>query len=304
MGRHLRDYKLKSGDTLVALARRYKHSSWKPIWNAKRNARLRGKRKRPECLQAGDIVFIPVAPVEKKLIEREIWRQNMLRNSHLDWQADLRAGIAQLERSRRVLATYQVQIDAMADRVIAQLNTYRRKIKNVGNAVDAANTVINVTRSVTAIGRKAHKASKATGDELRKINKELEKSVKKKIVDGKVEAVRKQIRHLQGTMLEPVHIVNDSWDKINSPSFWSMAVAQMLDGKGWSDAVTYDVDEDFDNKIAIINRDRRRYKASIAAEIRKQATAIADMRRAIDASARRAREIEDASMELMDLIRH
>ena len=54
-------HKVKSGETLSVIAKKYKIKDWKTIWEAPENKDLAKKRKKPESIQAGDTVMIPDA---------------------------------------------------------------------------------------------------------------------------------------------------------------------------------------------------------------------------------------------------
>lgn len=58
-------HKVKSGETLSAIAKQYKVKDWKTIWEADENKALVKKRKKPEKIQAGDEVMIPSASGKK-----------------------------------------------------------------------------------------------------------------------------------------------------------------------------------------------------------------------------------------------
>ena len=52
-------HKVKSGETLGAIAKKYKVKDWRTIWEADENAALVKKRKKPEKIQVGDELVIP-----------------------------------------------------------------------------------------------------------------------------------------------------------------------------------------------------------------------------------------------------
>src|SRR5262245_17111275 len=56
------DVKVKAGETVSGLAAAYGHSSaeWGKVWNDPKNHLLMLKRGRPEHLQVGDVVMIPI----------------------------------------------------------------------------------------------------------------------------------------------------------------------------------------------------------------------------------------------------
>ncbi|GMG84646.1 hypothetical protein LNKW23_38620 [Paralimibaculum aggregatum] len=66
-----RTHKVAKGDTLIGIAKKYKHKSWKTIWNDPKNKGVRSKRKEPDLIRAGDILVIPPTEAEKKKAEAE-----------------------------------------------------------------------------------------------------------------------------------------------------------------------------------------------------------------------------------------
>lgn len=54
------DVVLKEGDTVDTLAVAYGHNGWPAVWNDRHNASLVARRGRPEQLQAGDTLMVPI----------------------------------------------------------------------------------------------------------------------------------------------------------------------------------------------------------------------------------------------------
>jgi len=52
------EYKVKQGDCIESIAHKFGHL-WKTLWDDSKNADLRKKRKEPNVLLPGDIVFVP-----------------------------------------------------------------------------------------------------------------------------------------------------------------------------------------------------------------------------------------------------
>ncbi len=61
-------YKVRKGDTLSGIAKRFKHKDWKTIWlfEHKLNKAVRKARKVPEKIEPGDELAIPPTAAEKK----------------------------------------------------------------------------------------------------------------------------------------------------------------------------------------------------------------------------------------------
>ncbi len=295
-----RFYKLKKGDTLDALARKHKYKSWKIIWDAKENAKLRKKRGEPKALQAGDQVYMPVTDAERKHVDKSILELNLIRNELLAVRDGFEADIQRLQYNIRNLGRIIGEIRKVSAGMIAEINAAKKGIKKVSTGVDLAATLTNLARSLGKLAKTGYKASKASGDELKKINDELTKDVKKKIRDTHIDAARKTLVGLKGTSLEAIHIVNDSFDKMTSPSFWAMTFTQIWDGKSWSEAVTYDLEKDFAQKIKRVEQERDTYIGKIRGEIDKQKASIKKLQAAIKHIDGRIGQNEKIASQLME----
>ncbi|MFC6639757.1 hypothetical protein GV827_15205 [Sulfitobacter sp. JBTF-M27] len=302
MANSKRYYKLKKNDTLDALASKHKYKNWKQIWMAKENANLRKRRSKPEQLQAGDMVYMPVTDAERKHVDKTILELNLARNDLIVVRSDFEADIKRLEYNCTNLTRIVGEIKKVSAGMISEIKAAKKGIKKVSTAVDTAATLVNLTRSLTKLAQTGYKASKASGDALKKINKDLTKDVKKKIRDGHIDAARKMLVGLKDTSLEAIWIVNDSFDKMTSPSFWAMTFTQVWDGKSWSDAVTYDLDADFSKKIKRVERDRDTYIKDISAEIAKQKATIKTLQTTIKQVNLRIGQNEKAAVQLMEAI--
>jgi len=53
------DYTVKQGDYLAKIAKNHGFSDYKTIWDHSKNAELKNKRKNPNVLYPGDVLFIP-----------------------------------------------------------------------------------------------------------------------------------------------------------------------------------------------------------------------------------------------------
>ncbi len=302
MANSKRNYKLKKNDTLDALARKFKYKGWKQIWLAKENAALRKKRGKPEKLQVGDIVYMPVTDAERKHVDKSILELNMMRDDLLVLRSNFEADIKRLEYNCKNLTRIIGDLKRVAAGMIAEIKAAKKGIKRVSTAVDMAATLINLAHSLGKLAHTGFKASKASGDALKKINDELTRDVKKKIRDGYIDAARKSLVLLKNTSLEVIWIVNDSYDKMTSPSFWAMTFTQIWDGKSWSEAVTYDLEADFARKIKNVERERDTYVRNISAEIAKQKGTIKTLQAAIKQIDRRIAKYEGTAVQLMEAI--
>lgn len=297
-----RYYKLKKNDTLDALARKHKYKGWKQIWMAKENTKLRKKRAKPEHLEVGDMVYMPVTDAERKHVDKSILELNLNRNDLLVVRNDFEADIKRLQYNCTNLIRIIGEIKKISAGMIVEIKAAKKGIKKVSTVVDTAATLINLTRSLAKLSQAGFKASKASGDALKKMNDELTKDVKKKIRDTHIDAARKALVGLKDTSLEAVWIVNDSYDKMTSPSFWAMTFTQVWDGKSWSEAVTYDLEADFAKKIKRVEQDRDTYVKGISAEIGKQKATIKTLQATIKQVNLRIGQNERFAVQLMEAI--
>ena len=138
-----------------------------------------------------------------------------------------------------------------------------------------------MARGLNDLGKKAYKSTKLDGKELRNLNKEVLAGLKKKLFWGTLDTSRKLVVLTKGTMLEPVHILNESWDKVNSWNHWFMTAAALAEGMSWSEAVTFDIDEAFENHIGYITIHTRKMFTKFRAEIARQKNAVKALKNGI-----------------------
>ena len=53
------DYIVQAGDTLSGIARRFKLSSWRTLYDAPENAAFRKRRPNPNLIFPGDVIAVP-----------------------------------------------------------------------------------------------------------------------------------------------------------------------------------------------------------------------------------------------------
>lgn len=71
MAGELKKHKVAKGETMIGIAKKYKHKDWKTVWDHKENAALKKKRKHPTKILRGDVVVIPETAADRKKREKE-----------------------------------------------------------------------------------------------------------------------------------------------------------------------------------------------------------------------------------------
>lgn len=251
------------GDTLSGISKKYGHKHWKDVWDAKENKAIASKRKQPEAIQPGDTLVIPYTA-------KEISAMSQLAVEYQEavmWENDL---IVELDdrkkRYERTVKGLESTIKSSVKLHKALVNELKKAAsgaKKWGQGVDVAATVINITRGLTKLTAKGYKAMAMEGDELIKANKEMQKSALKFAYGPLKKPVAKGVGgHLSDANNNynmagaAVGIVLESYVKMTSPSFWGWTYVRLKEGDSWSDAVTYDFQQDCANKIAGLERDQ------------------------------------------------
>lgn len=144
-------YRVKKGDTLESIARRFGFRSWKIIYNSAGNDGLRRNRPNPKTIKEGDVVNIPADVV--KVARQRVEKLQALRSE-----------------TEKMYDKYLQDWD----RESRQMNSYSEKIDNIAKA---ATMVAGVFKELTSITVDGVKAMKLVGEELAKKNKELTRSV-------------------------------------------------------------------------------------------------------------------------------
>lgn len=267
-------YKIKRGDKMILIARKNKIKNWKLIWKHQKNKSIVGKRKEPENIQAGDVFYIPptadyVKAAEKAILVLSLVHQDMI----VQWRY-VEGLIAAYEINIRHFEAYSKKCEKLIAKYLQSLKASRKKVKKIKTTVDVVQGLVQMARGLKDLGQKAYKSTKLDGKELRNLNKEVLAGLKKKLLLGAFDNSRKLVQLTKGTMLEPVHILNESWNKVNSWSDWFMTVAALAEGMSWEEAVTFDIDEAFENHIGYITIHTRKMFTEFRAEIARQKNAV------------------------------
>jgi hypothetical protein len=135
--------------------------------------------------------------------------------------------------------------------------------KKWGDRVDAAAEVAKVLRGLGGLAKVGREASKASGKALEELNKKAQKQaidIAKDPLEG--EAKKAATGYLLDDSNEisvigvTVGAFAEAFNKMQTPSFWAQTFVQINEGKGWSEAVTFDLKRDIENKINQVDKER------------------------------------------------
>ena len=258
-----RSHKIKKGETLTKIAKKWKHRKWQTIWDDPGNASLKKKRREADKIEPGDVLFIPYTDAEKKaIIEAKLLLYSLAdveRNlaASLLKQADATSEAASVAMKRHKDATKEY------NDIIAMLQKTAKDTKKMKDGVDIAWAIANLGRGLGKMAKLSRDASKASGKALEEINKQARGQaidMMKGPVEG--EAKKAGTKYLLDekndiSMLGMVvGSISEAQDKMTSPSFWFHAYVQMKDGASWTDVVTDKWERDVKNKIYLVDKEK------------------------------------------------
>lgn len=306
MAQAMKVHKVKKGDTLEAIAKKFKVKKWEVIWNSPENAKLKSKRKLPRQISAGDAVVIPFSDKERAALFLEIAFYRASKRNDLQIEFALLAQAAELDRAAAMIDRRMKETDTFYRRLIAADRANLKNIKRVGMTVDIAATMLIMSRRMASLA-KGYKGANPT--ELAKINKEATKLAADISLDGvnmiSSEAkktigkyLNKHLPRSLNTAIGGLKTIENAFDSIQSPSFWATTIASLVEGKGWSASVTRDLEEESNQRIVRI--DVQRMKAlGVLRDAKKELLDDAAARRAEAKNA--ARRIGEADKTLKSL---
>lgn len=260
-------HKVKKGEKFQAIAKKYKFKNPKLIWEDAENKALKKKRGKPENIEPGDVIFIPMTPEEKK-----------------DIQARRQLLLSQIENERLLAEALTVHADSYAaaaarfGRYIKESNTFYSKmqkqletdhktIQKMKQGVDVVWMLTGMARTSAKLGADYKKAL-ADPSEFTKLNEKVTKaaaSIANKpmqmLTDDAKKAVREYIikkgpKELK-TAFDLHKIYSDSLDNMQSPSFWFLAAASKMDGKDFSASMTRDLAAEKKEQVGSLTIQRR-----------------------------------------------
>ncbi|MEM1119672.1 MAG: LysM peptidoglycan-binding domain-containing protein [Bacteroidota bacterium] len=191
-----RKYQVKAGDTLTHIAKTFGLPSWRNIYDAPDNARLKRLRGTPDNLQVGDMLSIPPNPIE--VLEYQLGRLTKIRLESIE----------------------------MFDNLLYTAKRDHQSIKRVAGNADMAAAVFQLGMGYAKIVKGGLDTIKLTGQELMKANQQLAKSAVTtgpKFVAEQV--VQKssilEVTGEEGLALAIPKIIVKSWFDMTSPSYWA-----------------------------------------------------------------------------------
>lgn len=259
-------HKVKRGETLITISKKWGISKWQDVWNDPENSKLKSNRGKPEAIDTGDVIFIPFTKKQKLDI--------MKKRLHY---INLAAGEVELARVFKARAeTFQKACnyaESRIDNITKSRENLEKSMLGVAKDAKATAKVIDIMAEVLTVlvnlGRLAKTASTAAGAELAKLNKEA-MGVVTGTVTGKVSGAAKEagIKYLLdpknpvSAMGLKVGIYADAESKMMSPSFWGKTIARMKESKkdfsigdpaglweAWCEAVNFDLEADIKNQF-------------------------------------------------------
>lgn len=270
MGRE-RTHIVKGGETLESIARSYGYKSWKPLWKVNRKA-LEKKARSPDRIQAGDLVVVPYSDKEKQdqnvrhvVLTAQRFYAEMQAAKYDAWAKEWDASIGRTKSSEKVNIK-------LADDYLRETRSNYKKVKNAGDLVDRGQMLIDMKRNITKLSVLAKKSATASADELVKINaktKEIAKdllnvprgALKEEITEELQSIAKKYVSvELRGGMKDAMDVVDSfkkTADDLTSVKFYFKTTAALLTGRGWTQAVQDDFEEETDSQIGYWERFKR-----------------------------------------------
>lgn len=296
-------YKFGKTDELGKVAKKHGFKDWQVIWKHKKNAKLVSKRKIPKNLQGGDILYFPPTPAFAKATEKAIDNLEIYRNKRLEQRGDIEGLIAAYELNIKNFKAYISKCKKDIDKYLKSLSDSRNHVKKISTTVDVVQGLVGMGRGLKSLGTDAYKSTKLNGKELRDLNSKIESAVKKKLFWGSLDTSRKLVEMTKGTVLEPLHIMNESVNKVTSWNHWFVTVAALAEGESWSDAVTYDFDEAFKKHSDYMTIKSRKMFAEFQTEIALQERTVNALKTDIKTINKDIRACEDRAQYFMDLVK-
>lgn len=246
-------HKVKKGETLIGIAKKYGHKDWKAIWKAPENKSIASKRKDPEKIEPGDALVIPLNAKQRKENDAKLLALNEARNAELQLCTGLTNQVQRLQRSIKLYDELIQSNVQSTKRIVDDLKKNLAGMKKWGDGVDAVAMLTQMGVSLGKIAKTGQAATKASGAALKKLNDEAAKEavgIATGPLKGEALKAAGKLKKQDSTAVAIIGILADSWNKMTSPSFWAHTYVQMTEnGKSWSDAVTMEIGDDIKQRI-------------------------------------------------------
>lgn len=229
-------YTVRQGDSLGTIAQKFSIANWKFIYNASCNEALRSKRKNPDQIQPGDVLFIPVR------------------------RSDLRAHNE--ERLRRLQAT-RTYLCRIYDQQLKELDAAFNTVQRTSDGVDAVWTLVQLGLNVREAAKLGEMTIGKHGKVLKALNEKLQKTandickdlINAGIRDPALEAIVKDRDAVKDGVIWAVGRIGvEALLKYNAPSFWFWTYFQLKRGKSWREAVSESPEDVYNDSKADFKR--------------------------------------------------
>ena len=298
-------YKWKKGDTLDGLAKKHKHRKGEDIWTSQDNLALRKKRKKPEQIQAGDVVVIPLRPKDAKAMGLEVANLQSIMAAETTVMKTIERQRKEFEAAISKVKQHAKEEIAATNRIVGLIQADIKTAKKIADGVDVAWTVFNVASSLTKI---VVNSQKALGKTLKEVKKSQKRNVKelKDMTLGPMQnevfkAAAKETLNIDKKYTRTIialGTVAESFVKITSPSFWFWTAARMLRGEKWSKAVSTNFDKEAKEKIQELERLSKYHQKLFQSAISEKEAGLAHLNSMRNASYKEFRTAEKRLKEL------
>jgi len=303
-----RQHKVKKGDTLIKIAKTWKHKKWQTIWNAPENAKVKKKRADPEKIEPGDVLFVPYTLQEQKAILQAKLALLSLADGERALAASMLAQAGATSKAAKLALKRRKNVDKEFKDVIAMLKKCAKDTKRMKDGVDIAWALATLGRDLGKMAKLSKQSSTATGDALTKINKEARDkavSIMTKPVEG--QAKKAGTEHLLNEKNEIsklgliVGTISEAEDKMVSPAFWFDTFVKLKEGKSWTEAVTNQFEQEMKNKINRVDKDRIFLTKKLQLQADEAVKAVKSMQTEAKNAIKRAKDIKKDVAALPDI---
>lgn len=187
---------ISKGETLEKIASANRLPSWRSIYNANCNYKLRLLRPNPGKVQVGDRVFIP-----PKASDLALYRLQKLEKLRSDTDASFKSILSDWDRQ------YQ-------------------RVKRVSNSADTAAEIALIFMNLSKLCLEGHKIMKLEGEALAKATNSFVKSFAvdktKSLAERTIKATNfTDVNGDESTALLLTKVVVQSWFDMTTPSYWA-----------------------------------------------------------------------------------
>jgi LysM repeat protein len=276
----MQSHKVVKGETLEAIAKKYKAQDWKKTWSAAENKALVAMRKRPDAIQPGDVIVIPQDVEQKKRDAQKTADAKGVAQAIAKVRCALEADTVRIRRKMQILDELIAMTRKSTADMTAELQRSARKLKTTAEMVDAVAGLTFMAQNLVKLASLGYKSLGASGKALEEINKQAAKDVLQstggRILDGAAAIAADTLSKRQNTALLAIAATADAWTKMNSLSFWAFTAIRLYQGKSWSQVVSRDIAEEFADRIRQVAADGAKQIAGLELQKNKLAAQLAE----------------------------